>query len=128
MQRTGMDAEFEMVFEAVGWENFWEIGDEGCALLTMEFLMTLHVTNESHVGTLIHFCLFGTEHVIPPCTLSNLLGFSPRCSSVDSQDFVTREFWEEITGKAGQGKHSITLIHNPTLRFLARWIASIVYP
>ena len=29
---------------------------------------------------------------------------------------------------AGRGKHSITLIHNPTLRFLVRWIAIVVYP
>ena len=88
-----MDEEFEAVFEAIGWENFWEIGEEGSALLTMEFLMTLHVTNEEDEGIRIHFCLFVTEHILPPCTLSNLLGFSALCTlSIDPQDFVTKDF------------------------------------
>jgi len=91
--------------------------------------MTLHVTNEEDEGVRIHFRLFGTDHVLVPRTLSNLLGFSPLCVlSIDSQNFVARDFWEEITGTAGRGKHSITLIHNPTLRFLSRWIASVVFP
>ena len=59
----------------------------------MEFLMTLHVTEEAHTGTLIHFRMFGEEHVLPPRTLSNLLGFSALCTlSVDPQDFVTKDF------------------------------------
>ena len=42
--------------------------------------------------------------------------------------FDTKDFWEAFTGKTGQGKHSISFIHNPTLRFLARWITTVVYP
>ena len=50
-----MDDEFEAVFEAVGWENFWEIGEEGSTLLTMEFLLTPHVKDEEDEGIRIHF-------------------------------------------------------------------------
>ena len=38
----GILEQFEEVFQAVGWENFWNIEEEvGSIALTMEFLMTL---------------------------------------------------------------------------------------
>jgi hypothetical protein len=41
LQMVGMDSEFELVFNNVGWENAWELNEQGCRLLTIEFLCTL---------------------------------------------------------------------------------------
>jgi len=38
LQCTGMDDEFEAVFEAVGWENFWESGKMGLLCSPWSFL------------------------------------------------------------------------------------------
>jgi len=37
----GMDEEFAEVFQAIGWENFLHINEQGSYLLTLEFLSTL---------------------------------------------------------------------------------------
>jgi hypothetical protein len=36
-----MDSEFELVFKNIGWEDAWEIDEQECKLLTIEFLCTL---------------------------------------------------------------------------------------
>jgi hypothetical protein len=41
LQMIGMDSEFELVFNNVGWKNSWELNEQGCRLLTIEFLCTL---------------------------------------------------------------------------------------
>jgi hypothetical protein len=41
LQTIGMDSKFELVFNNVGWENAWELNEQGCSLLTIEFLCTL---------------------------------------------------------------------------------------
>ena len=46
---TGMITEFQVIFLAIGWENFWRVNEDGCRQLTIEFLWTLtrivmHVT------------------------------------------------------------------------------------
>jgi len=41
LQDTGMDTEFVLIFQMVGWTNFWDITELGSHLLTLEFLCTL---------------------------------------------------------------------------------------
>jgi len=41
LQETGMDTEFDLIFQMVGWTNFWNITELGSHLLTLEFLCTL---------------------------------------------------------------------------------------
>jgi len=41
LQETGMDTEFDLIFQMVGWTNFWDITELGSHLLTIEFLCTL---------------------------------------------------------------------------------------
>ena len=41
LQETGMDTEFDLIFQTVGWTNFWDITELGSRLLTLEFLCTL---------------------------------------------------------------------------------------
>jgi hypothetical protein len=33
LQTIGMDSEFELVFNNVGWENAWELNEQGCRFL-----------------------------------------------------------------------------------------------
>ena len=41
LQETGMDTEFDLIFQMMGWTNFWDITELGSHLLTIEFLCTL---------------------------------------------------------------------------------------
>jgi len=41
LQETGMDTEFDLIFQMVGWTNFWDITELSSHLLTIEFLCTL---------------------------------------------------------------------------------------
>jgi hypothetical protein len=41
LHTIGMDAEFELISKNVGWEDVWELDEQGCRILTIEFLCTL---------------------------------------------------------------------------------------
>ena len=56
LQATSMDVEFDLVFRAVGWEDVWNVVEQGSKLLTLEFLCTLQITD-----TGAKFRLFGKE-------------------------------------------------------------------
>jgi len=49
---TGMDTEFDLIFQMVGWTNFWNITELGSRLLTLEFLCTL----QYYEGELLSGC------------------------------------------------------------------------
>jgi hypothetical protein len=53
LQKTGMDAEFDLIFCNIEWDNNWSILEDGCKLLTLEFLCTLSFTE-----TYVSFRLF----------------------------------------------------------------------
>jgi hypothetical protein len=55
-----MDSKFELVFKNIGWEDAWEINEQGCKLLTIEFLCTLKPSDSE-----VAFKLFGKEYSIP---------------------------------------------------------------
>ena len=38
LNRIGMITEFQVIFRAIGWENFWWVNEDGCRELTIEFL------------------------------------------------------------------------------------------
>lgn len=120
--------EFPVVFDAIGWTNFWDIQEEGSVLLTKEFLSTLRV-QESRAGTNIYFHFFNQEYNLSLRELSTHLGFASNCTLVnDPPGFDAPDFWKDISAEITKGKHSITRIHNPTLRFLARWTTKVVFP
>jgi len=54
LQSIGMNSEFDLIFKTVGWENAWDIDEQGCKLLTIEFLCTLQPTDLE-----VSFRLFG---------------------------------------------------------------------
>jgi len=43
LQKTGMDTEFDLIFQMVGWTNFWDITELGSHLLTLEFLWSFAI-------------------------------------------------------------------------------------
>ena len=54
---TGMITEFQVIFHAVGWENFWRVNEDGCRQLTIEFLCTL-----TRTATHVTFRFFGEQY------------------------------------------------------------------
>jgi hypothetical protein len=55
-----MDIEFNFIFRAVGWEDVWNIHEQGSKLLIVEFLCTLQPTDIE-----VKFRLFGKEFSVP---------------------------------------------------------------
>jgi hypothetical protein len=121
LNRTGKIAEFQVIFHAIGWEKFWHINEEGCRQLTIEFLCTLTRT-DTHVT----FRLFGEQHTYTWKQFSVLLGFDKNCNhNLDKaiEGFDKADFWKEISDKNDSSLPRTSEIHNPTLRFMHRWIA-----
>ena len=65
--------------------------------------------------------------------MSIALGFNKRC--ILNYDALIRDnrydrdaWWDTISDDPVGRKNSITSIHNPTLRFLAKWVAMNVHP
>ena len=74
LQEIGMDTEFDLIFQMLGWTNFWNITELGSRLLTLEFLCTL----QNYEGR-IAFRMFKQDIMLSWRELSNHLGFSSRC-------------------------------------------------
>jgi hypothetical protein len=71
LQMIGMDSEFELVFNNVGCENAWELNEQGCRLLTIEFLCSLQPGD-----TKVSFRLFNKEFFLSWKNFSRFLWFS----------------------------------------------------
>jgi len=42
-----MDSEFELIFTMIGWEDAWEITEQGSKLLTIEFISSLDFDDDN---------------------------------------------------------------------------------
>ena len=47
LHETGMDSEFELIFRMIGWEDAWEITQQGSELLTIEFISSLDFDDDN---------------------------------------------------------------------------------
>jgi hypothetical protein len=124
--KTSMHSEFGSVFRIVVWSDFWEISELGSKLLTLEFLITLVVTD-----TGINFDMFYEEFFCTWCMLGNTLGFNKQCSLYAHE--CLPNFDRKISRKGFLGKKVVEPpgtndIHNPTLRFLHHWLAITLHP
>ena len=130
--KTGLGGDMERAFNNAGWQNFYPVTETGSHFLTMDFLMSLKIEVRPN-ETNICFRFFNEDFVLTPKQLSEALGFNKRCI-IDANLLVTNHrynraaWWDSITGEPSSGKNSITVIQNPTLRFLAKWIAMVVHP
>jgi hypothetical protein len=76
----------------------------------------------------VKFCLFGKSFGCDFSYFSELLDFSKSCLPKSSvvRNFNKVEFCDAISGKSGRLRFSD--IHNPSLRFLHRWVSFTLFP
>ena len=128
LMMMGLRQDMNRAFTAAGWSCFADITEPGSHLLTMEFLSTLHVET---VGkeTKIHFHFFNEFFEMLPKDFSNALGFSKK-SILEANaltEYDRSAWWNEISDEPVSRKNSIVSIHNPTLRVLAKYLATVVF-
>ena len=119
-----MDRELDMIFNLVGWGNFWDITENGSKLLTIEFLCTLQMTE---LGVAF-FRLFKQSFTLTWRQLSNLLGFPPTAAiDLDAalEDINRHQFWQEFSRDTNFYQPRVSQIEHPTLRFLHKWIGIV---
>jgi len=97
----------------------------------MEFLMSLTV-EETSTETKVYFWFFNEQFEMTLQQFSVALGFNKRCildpnTLVERYQYDRSSWWSEISNEPVSSKNSIVSIHNPTLRFLAKWLAMVVH-
>ena len=132
LMKTGLKQDMNQAFTAVGWEDFADVMEPGTQLLTMEFLISLAI-EETSTKTKIYFRLFNEQFVMKLKDFSIVLGFLKRCILDPSElakkhHYDRNSWWSAISNEPVSSKNSIISIHNPTLRFLAKWFAMVVHP
>ena len=125
---TGLLQDMSQAFNAVGWENFADIVEPGSHLSTMEFLMSLTV-EETSTETKVYFRFFNEQFEMTLQYFSVALGFIKRCildpnTLVERYEYDHSSWWSVISNEPICSKNSIVSIHNPTLRFFAKWLLS----
>jgi hypothetical protein len=128
---TGLLQDMNQSFTAVGRENFTDIVEPGSQLLTMEFLMSLTV-EETNTETKVYFRFFNEQFEMTLQQFSVALGFNKRCildpnTLVERYEYDNSSWWSVISNEPVSSKNSIVSTHNPTLRFLAKWLAMVVH-
>jgi hypothetical protein len=120
-----MDSKFELVFNNVGWENAWELNEQGCRLLTIEFLCTLQPRD-----TKVSFRLFNKEFSPSWKNFSRFRGFPKQCA-IDKDtainDFDRTRFWQDISKEVVCHRPRTDELHHPTLHFLHKWLGFTVF-
>ena len=128
---TGLLQDMNQALTVVGWENFADIVELGSQLLTMEFLMTLTI-EETCTETKVYFWFFNEQFKMTLQQFSVTLGFNKRCildhnTLVERYEYDRSSWWSLISNEPVSSKNIIVSIHNPTLRFLAKWLAIVVH-
>jgi len=108
----------------------------------MEFLISLAI-EETSTETKIYFglfneqffltWLFNEQFVMKLKEFSIALGFHKRCILDPSElakkhRYDQNSWWSAISNEPVSSKNNIVSIHNPTVRFLAKWLAMVVHP
>jgi hypothetical protein len=130
--KMGLGHDMDHAFKHAGWEHFHSIMEQGSSLLTMEFLMSLNIET-THTEMVFRFRFFNEDFVLNARDFSNALGFTKRCILdpnvlEKSHRYERTSWWNSISIDDFSSKNNITSIHNPTLWFLAKWIAMVVHP
>jgi hypothetical protein len=110
LERVGLDVELPTILWTIGWEKLYDGPRLGSRLLTLEFLMTFKIV-EKNRKSFVMFCLFEKSFDYYFSCLSELLYFSKSCLPESS---AMRNFND--------------IIHNPSLRFLHRWMLFTLFP
>jgi hypothetical protein len=127
LERVGLIEELPTILRIIGWGKLYDEPHLGSHLLTLEFLMTFK-TVEKNRKSFVKFCLFGKSFGCDFSRFSELLDFSKSCLRESSAmiNFNKVEFGDAVSIKSTGLRFSD--IHNPSLRFLHRWMSFTVFP
>jgi hypothetical protein len=127
LERVGLDEELLTILWTIGWGKLYDEPRLGSCLLTPEFLMTFEIV-EKNRKSFVKFLLFGKSFGCDFSRFSELLDFSKSCLPESSamRNFNMVEFSDAISGKSARLRFSD--IHNPSLRFLHRWMPFTLCP
>jgi hypothetical protein len=100
---------------------------QGSRLLSLEFLIAFEIVEKGR-KLFVKFLLFGKSFGCDLSRFSELLDFSKSClpESTAMRNFNKVEFSDAISGKSARLRFSD--IHNPSLRFLHRWMSFMLFP
>jgi hypothetical protein len=127
LERLGLDEGLATILRTIGWGKLYDEPHLGSHLLTLEFFMTFEIV-EKNRKSFVRFRLFGKSFVCDFSHFSKLLDFSKSCLPESSamRNFNKVEFSDTIFGKFTRLRFSD--IHNPSLRFLHRWMSFMLFP
>jgi hypothetical protein len=127
LERVGLDEEHPIILRTIGWGKLYDEPCLGSRLLTLEFHMTFEIV-EKNRKSFVKFRLCGKSFGCDFSHFSKLLDFSKSCLPESSaiRNFNKVGFSDAISGKSTRLRFSD--IHNPSLRFLHRWMSFILFP
>jgi hypothetical protein len=121
LEMIGLDEELPTILWAIGWEKLYDEPCLGLRLLTLLFLMTFETVEKNRKS-------FGKSFGCDFSLFSELLDFSRSCLPESSamRGFNKVKFSDAISRKCARLRFSD--IHNPSLRFLHRWMSFTLFP
>jgi hypothetical protein len=127
LERVGLDKELPTTLQTFGWGKHYDEPHLVSRLLTLEFLMTFE-TVEKNRKSFVKFHLFGKSFGCNFSHFSELLDFCTSCLPESSamRNFNKVVFSDAISRKSTRLRFSD--IHNPSLRFLHRWMSFMLFP
>jgi hypothetical protein len=127
LERVGLEEELPTILWTIGWGKLYNEPRQDSRLLTLEFLTTFEIVEKGR-KLLVKFHLLGKSFAYDLSHFSELLDFSKSClpESTAMRNFNKVEFSNAISGKSARLRFSD--IHNPSLRFLHRWMSFILFP
>jgi hypothetical protein len=126
LERVGLDEELPTILQTIGWGKLYDKPRLGSHLLTLEFLITFEIV-EKNRKSFVKFRLFRKSFGCDFSHFIELLDFSKSCllESIAMRNFNKVEFSDAISGKSARLRFSD--IHNPSLRFLHRWMSFMLF-
>jgi hypothetical protein len=126
-ERVGLDEELPTILRTIGWGKLYDEPHLDSRLLTLEFLITFEIAKENK-KSFVKFCMFRKSFGCDFSRFNELLDFSKSClpESIAMRNFNKVEFSDVISRKSARLRFSD--IHNPSLRFLHRWMLFTLFP
>jgi hypothetical protein len=126
LERVGLDEELPTILRTIGWGKLYNEPRRGSRLFNLEFLITFEIV-EKNRKSFVKFHLFGKSFGCDFSLFSELLDFYKSCLSelIAMRNFNKVEFSNAISEKSARLRFSD--IHNPSLRFLHRWMSFTLF-
>jgi hypothetical protein len=125
-ERVRFNKELPTILQTIGWEKLYDEPHQGSHLLTLEFFTTFEIV-EKGTKLFMKFHLFRKSFGCDFSCFSELLDLLKSCLSESSalRNFKKVEFSDAIFVKSIRLRFSD--IHNPSLRFLHRWMSFTLF-